>query len=200
MPARRDSFSRVSKLSCESCGANLEPSHLACPFCKAPTPYAREQHAQEEHARQQQNVAEAVAKQRYDAASRANAQTELDRLARQSVVWSGVGVLFCCFPIPALVALVLVYRARALAREQGFVFPAQATIGLVLSVMTLLSTVGFYVFSALSPTPPRYVTPTTPALSAIPTAPRPAPTHVAPHHAPSAPPSIAPVPTAPKPH
>jgi len=52
-------------------------------------------------------------------------------------------------PIPALVALILVYRARLLAREKGFVFPTQATIGLVLGVMTLLTSGGFYVFAGV---------------------------------------------------
>ena len=136
-------------MTCGTCGAGLDPSNLACPFCKAPTPFAQQQNAQGERERQAREAAELVARQRNDVFARANAQTELDRLAHQSVVWSGIGILFCFLPIPALVALILVYRARLLAREKGFVFPTQATIGLVLGVMTLLTSGGFYVFAGV---------------------------------------------------
>jgi hypothetical protein len=186
----------VGKLSCESCGANLDPSHVACPFCNAPTPYARERHRQEERARQQQSATEATAKQRYDAASRSNAQMELDRLARQSVVWAAIGVVFCWLPIPTIVSLILVWRARSLARANGFVFPTMATVGLVLSVTSLFSTVGLYVIGATSHPTSSSVTPSSSATSpAHPSA----PVHIPPHH-PAAEPSAAPAPTpSPKP-
>ena len=136
--------------NCESCGARIEPGHLTCPFCGTITPFGARQHEQDEAARRAREVADAVAAQRSDARGRALAETELARLGRLSLVWSAVGFVLCCLPVPSLVSLVLAYRARVVARERGFVFPAQATIGLLLSAVTLLLSTSFYVFAGVS--------------------------------------------------
>jgi hypothetical protein len=136
--------------TCESCGARIEPSHLACPYCRAITPFGLARRAQDEHARWAQEAAAVVAAQRSDAQSRALAQTELDRIGRLSVIWSVVGFVFCCLPVPSIVSLVLAVRARLVAREKGFVVPAQATIGLLLSLVTMLLSGSFYTFAGVS--------------------------------------------------
>ena len=136
--------------TCESCGARIEPAHLTCPFCNAITPFGLRQREQDDYARLSRDAAEVHAAQGRDFQARGVAQIQLEALGRQSVIWSVVGVVLCCFPVPSLVALVLAYRARVVAREKGFVFPAQATIGLLLSIVTLLMSASFYAFAGVS--------------------------------------------------
>ena len=136
--------------TCESCGARIEPSHLTCPYCSAVTPFGVQRREHDEYARRVNEANAAAAAQQSAFHGRAVAQGEVERIAHQSMIWSVVGFVLCCLPVPSLVSLVLAYRAYAVSRAKGFVFPAQATVGLLLSVVTLLSSASFYVFAGVT--------------------------------------------------
>jgi hypothetical protein len=67
----------------------------------------------------------------------ARAQAALDDNARLAFKWAIAGLVLCCIPIPAIVALVMAVRTQAAAKRHDNVVPGRATAALVISVATL---------------------------------------------------------------
>jgi hypothetical protein len=88
----------------------------------------------EEHIRAE---AEAAALEAHLEHDQARAQAALDENARLALKWSLAGLVLCCIPIPAIVALVLAMRTQAAAKRHDDVVPGRATAALVISVATL---------------------------------------------------------------
>lgn len=128
--------------SCSSCGSSLSPGDLACPFCKVVTRAGleRQQHAERERVDQAHYAAQAVAQQR------AVAEAQVATTAKHALIWSVVGLVFCCLPLPSLIAAVLAFRARAAAKTAHVAAPVQTTIAIVLSCLSALSFVVLVVF------------------------------------------------------
>jgi hypothetical protein len=89
----------------------------------------------EEHIRAEAEAAAIEAHLEYDDA---RAQAALDDNARLAFKWAMAGLVLCCIPIPAVVALVLAIRTQKAAKQHGNVVPGRATAALVISVATLM--------------------------------------------------------------
>jgi len=124
-------------MSCENCGATIDPSILACPFCQASTPaaaVARRRREQEAEARAQ---AAAATQQQIAAAARAR----LESTATQALGWSIAGLVVCCLPL-AIIGIVQGLRARAMATAAQAPLPGKATVGLGLGVLATVTSIG----------------------------------------------------------
>jgi hypothetical protein len=79
----------------------------------------------------------------------AEQKAALEKTARQALIWSVAGLVFCCTLLPSVVGLVLSLRARRLAQQSSLVLPTSATLALLLSGLGLLLGVVTLVFGAL---------------------------------------------------
>lgn len=116
-------------VSCPRCGANLDPSALACPYCRTQTAYGK-QHAEHQTALQYHA---AQAEQARAAHERGQRQAALAKKAQQALLWSIGGTLICCFPA-AIVGLVMGLNVKSAAKREGVVAPGASTVAVVLGV------------------------------------------------------------------
>lgn len=114
-------------VTCPRCGANIDPSAIACPYCRTQTPYGAQQAAHQ-------------AAHQYHAARAEQVQRETERQARRRAIetkskhalyWSLGGALTCCFPA-AIIGVVMGLNAKSLAKQQGDVAPGASTVAVVL--------------------------------------------------------------------
>lgn len=123
-------------MNCQRCGAQLDPTALVCPFCQLTTPagVAAQQIQQQQMAYRAQAEAQSAAfRQRVEA-------YEAERLGKQSLLWAGAGILFCCFPL-GTVAIVQASRSSSTAKSLNAAVPQSARIGLVLGIVSVLMSV-----------------------------------------------------------
>lgn len=114
-------------VSCPRCGANIDPSALACPYCKTQTLYGRQQ--QEQHAAYQYQAAQVA--QHQQAAERHQRQQALEKMAKHALFWSLGGLLVCCLP-GAIVGIVMGLSVKSAAKRDGVTPPSMSTIAVVL--------------------------------------------------------------------
>ena len=131
-------------MSCQSCGAVLDPAALSCPYCQAPTPAAAIAHQREMQAAEAHAQREAAARWQAEAAARARLET----VAKQSVLWSVVGVFLCCLPL-GVVGIVQGVRARGLAAEARVAVPASAQAGLWVGILSCVMSIVFLTWASV---------------------------------------------------
>jgi hypothetical protein len=132
-------------MNCQECGAVLDPSALACPYCRAPTPVAARARDEEQR------------RASYEAAQHAYAaeherRVGLDRLERaaSTSLWTSLGsIILCCVPVLQAVSIAMYLRARSTAKALGVPVPAKATAGLAVSLATLLGGGAFMTWAFL---------------------------------------------------
>lgn len=115
-------------VSCPRCGAHIDPTALACPYCQTQTVYGRQQ--AERHAAYQQHAAQAEQAQRLH--DRAQRQQALAKKGQHAMFWSLGGTFTCCFPA-ALVGLVMGLNVKSAAKRENIVPPSTATVAVVLA-------------------------------------------------------------------
>lgn len=128
---------------CERCGANLDPTVLACPYCQMTTRAGV--------AAQERQSQAAYAQATWMAANQAQAQ-EVERrrihgLATQSLVWSIVGTVLFCFPV-GIIGIVQGSRARSAAVARSLPIPGAATIGLWLGIASSITSIGLVTWAS----------------------------------------------------
>ncbi len=123
--------------TCPRCGATIDPSALACPYCQTQTAYGKA-HA-EQQAAYQYHAAQAYDAQR--AAERHARQQTLTKKAQHALFASLGATLTCCLPF-AFVGLVMGLNVKKAARQEGMVAPASATAAVALGVFALASFAG----------------------------------------------------------
>jgi hypothetical protein len=114
-------------VTCPRCGANIDPSALACPYCNTQTHYGR-QHAEQQAAYQYHAAQTDQARQ---ASERHARQQALTKKAQHAMFWSLAGTLTCCFP-GAIVGLVMGLNVKSAAKKEGMVAPGTSTVAVVL--------------------------------------------------------------------
>jgi hypothetical protein len=114
-------------VTCPRCGANIDPSALACPYCFTQTHYGR-QHSEQQAAYQYQA---AQADQAQRAAERHARQQALSKKGQHAMFWSLAGTLTCCFP-GAVVGLVMGLNVKSAAKKEGMIPPGTSTVAVVL--------------------------------------------------------------------
>jgi hypothetical protein len=120
--------------TCPQCGASVAPSEPACRYCGTLSPEGNSR-LREEQIRAQAEAAAIEAHLEHD---QARAAAALDDNARLAFKWAIAGLVLCCVPIPAIVALVIAIRTQTAAKRHDNVVPGRATAALVISVATLL--------------------------------------------------------------
>jgi hypothetical protein len=115
----------------------IDPLALACPYCKFTTPQgvAAHQHQQAQQHHQQQWAAHA----NYVQASAANAR--MKSTSTQALIFGILGILMFCTPL-GIVGVIQGFRARSMAREARTPLPGTGTAGLILSVISLVTSIG----------------------------------------------------------
>ncbi len=134
---------------CTHCGAAIDPLALACPYCKMTTPAGvlarqREEHERKSHA-QWHAHAQAQAQQQDQVVT----QRRLDSAATHALLWSIAGTVICCAPL-GIVAIVLGARARSIASSRNMPIPVKATVGLILGMVSTVSSIGFFVYAIVA--------------------------------------------------
>jgi hypothetical protein len=132
-------------MTCERCGAVIDPGALACPYCGAPTAaaaVARQREADEARARAQWNAAE-------DHRRAVAARGRIEATATQSVIWGVLGAALCCLPL-GVIGVVQGVRARGLAAETKQPPPPRAMVGLVLGALSVFTSIGFVVWALVN--------------------------------------------------
>jgi hypothetical protein len=124
--------------TCPQCGASVAPSEPACRYCGTLSPEGNSR-LREEQIRAQAEAAAIEAHLEHD---QARAAAALDDNARLAFKWAIAGLVLCCVPIPAIVALVIAIRTQTAAKRHDNVVPGRATAALVISVATLCLSVG----------------------------------------------------------
>jgi hypothetical protein len=119
-------------VSCPRCGANIDPSAPACPYCQTQTLYGKQQ--AERHAAYQYQAAQADHAQK--AADRQVRQQALSKKAKHAMWWSLAGTVTCCFPL-AIIGLVMGLNVKGVAKREGAVAPGTATVAVVLGFFAL---------------------------------------------------------------
>jgi F0F1-type ATP synthase membrane subunit c/vacuolar-type H+-ATPase subunit K len=114
-------------VTCPRCGANIDPSALACPYCNQQTHYGR-QHAEQQAA---YHYHAAQSDQARLAAERQARQQALTKKAQHAMFWSLAGALTCCFP-GAIVGLIMGLNVKGAAKKEGMVAPGTSTVAVVL--------------------------------------------------------------------
>lgn len=123
--------------TCAQCGAMIDPLALACPYCKFTTPQGVIAHRQQQaHA---QHQAQWAAHAHHVQTSVAGAR--MKSTATQSLVFGILGLILFCTPL-GIVGILQWFRARGMAREAHAKIPTVATAGLVLSIVSLVTSVG----------------------------------------------------------
>jgi hypothetical protein len=120
--------------TCPQCGASVAPTEPACRYCGTLSPEGTSL-LREEHIRAEAEAAAIEAHLEHD---HARAQAALDENARLALKWAIAGLVLCCVPVPAIVALVMAVRTQKAARLNDSVVPGRATAALVISAATLL--------------------------------------------------------------
>lgn len=128
-------------VNCPRCGAAIDPSALACPYCQTQTLYGR-QH-QERQAAHQYHAAQA--QQAQQVAERQSRQQALTKKGQSAMFWSMAATLTCCFPA-AIVGLVMGLNVKGAAKKEGAIAPATATVAVVLGCSAIAM---FFVVVAL---------------------------------------------------
>jgi len=128
-------------VDCPRCGAGIDPSALACPYCQTQTLYGRQQ--QERQQAHQYHAAQA--QQSQQAAERQSRQQALTKRGQAAMFWSIAGTLACCFPA-AIVGMVMGFNVKGAAKREGAIAPATSTVAVVLGCCSILMCV---VFTAL---------------------------------------------------
>jgi F0F1-type ATP synthase membrane subunit c/vacuolar-type H+-ATPase subunit K len=128
-------------VNCPRCGAAIDPSALACPYCQTQTLYGR-QH-QERQAAHQYHAAQA--QQVQQAAERQSRQQALTKKGQAAMFWSIAATLTCCFPA-AIVGLVMGFNVKSAAKQEGAIAPATSTVAVVLGCCAIAL---FFVMVAL---------------------------------------------------
>lgn len=132
-------------MKCEHCGAILVSHAMECSFCRAPTAAGVRAREQAEYEERNRAVLASAATQQQTVA----AQNRLQATVTQSMWWSIIGLVICCLPV-ALVGFVQGLRARGLAKSLGVPLPGGALIGLVLSSVGGLCSIGFATWVIIS--------------------------------------------------
>lgn len=114
-------------IRCASCGASLEDKAAQCQYCGSvvatvsePSPTERETWAKEAH-----------------------------KTGRYALIWSLVGLAFCCALIPSAVGLMQALRSRNQAQKAQIALPATTVAALAISSCWALLFLGFAIFFAL---------------------------------------------------
>jgi hypothetical protein len=120
-------------ITCQRCGATLDASATACPYCHTQTQYGRElgahQAAYQYHAAQAEQA-------RREAEHRAH-QEAVKKKSGQALIWSIVGLVTCCSPL-AIVGLVMGLNVKSAAKKVAVLPPGSSTAAVVLGVCSLL--------------------------------------------------------------
>jgi zinc-ribbon domain len=128
--ADRGSYLGRLMVSCPRCGANIDPSALACPYCQTQTAYGK-QHAEQQAA---YRYHAAQAEQARAAHERGQRHAALAKKAQHALLWSIGGTLVCCFPA-AIVGLVMGLNVKSAAKRDGVVAPGTSTVAVVMGVV-----------------------------------------------------------------
>lgn len=120
-------------VSCPRCGANIDPSALACPYCQIQTAYGRQQ--AERYAAHQQHAAQTEQAQR--AHERGQRQAALGKKGQHAMIWSLAGMFTCCFPA-GIVGLVMGLNVKSAAKRENMVAPGASTVAVVVGCFSLL--------------------------------------------------------------
>lgn len=119
-------------VSCPRCGAHVDTSALACPYCQTQTAHGRYQAERAAAYREQADAAERARR----AEEREARQRALSKKGQHSLFWSLGGALTCCLPA-GLVGFVLALNVKSAAKRENFVAPITSTVALVLGVASL---------------------------------------------------------------
>lgn len=118
---------------CAQCGAMIDPLLHECPYCRFTTPTgvaARTYQAQQaQWAAQAQYVQSAAARVRTTSTG------------GQALLFGILGIVLFCLPL-GIVGIVQGFRARGMARALQMPIPGTATVGLVLSILSLFTSIG----------------------------------------------------------
>lgn len=132
-------------MKCQQCGALLDPSAIACPYCNAPTPAAAVARAQQEQKAQARAQWEAAAQYQQNVATTAR----MTAAGKQSVLFGALGVVICCAPL-SIAGLVQAVRSRSLAASIHQPAPTNAKVGLALNLLAIVASVSFYTWAFVS--------------------------------------------------
>jgi hypothetical protein len=129
-------------MKCAACGAQLGPVEVACSFCGVVTPFGLQQQQLLQHQAAQAHAFHAHREHEQTQRKQHEASVALKRGADAALFW-GIGGLVGCFCfIPSVVAIVLGFRSRTMARRYNLVIPTNATLGLVLGAVGILGGAG----------------------------------------------------------
>jgi hypothetical protein len=130
-------------MECDGCGAALEPTDLACRYCRRATPFAAQHQAaaREREAKAAAEQAAGVARQQV------TAQSELQKASTRALVFALLGSLTCLLPVFSVLSVVSFFRARKIARQLSVDLPAKATLGGILSVFWIVTSPVFLVWA-----------------------------------------------------
>lgn len=122
---------------CGQCGAMIDPLSLACPYCKFTTPAGVAAHHQQRA--QAQHQAQWAAHASYVHTSVATAR--MKSTGTQALIFGILGIILFCTPL-GIVGLIQGVRARGMSRQANAPVPGTATAGLVLSIISLVTSIG----------------------------------------------------------
>lgn len=134
----------MPSVKCHHCGAVIDPDVVTCPFCKVTTAAGIAARRREEHDHKNRAAWDAHA----SAQEKAAWQLRVANVARQSLFFSLAGFVLCCLP-GGIAGVVQGLRARAIARKHNLTVPASATIGLVLGLVSLATSVSAFVYVSI---------------------------------------------------
>jgi hypothetical protein len=121
---------------CAQCGAMIDPLALACPYCRFTTPAGVAAHQQQQA--QAHHQAQWAAHANYVHTSVAAARTK--STSTQALVFGILGIVLFCTPL-GLVGVIQGVRARGMAREARMPVPGSGTAGLILSILSLVTSI-----------------------------------------------------------
>ena len=132
-------------MTCERCGAAIDPSLLACPYCKLTTPAGirareRDEHAARVHAEWQRGA---------ELEAGRAAKAVIERTATHALGWSIAGLALCCLPLGAIGVFQGV-RARSLATAQRTPMPVRATVGMWLGIVGSITSILVITWASVS--------------------------------------------------
>lgn len=131
---------------CVSCGADLPVTAARCPYCGTSTPYGKlEAVRRAEDAEEAERLEAEIFKEK-----REEARESLERTARHALLWSLGGLICCLVPVGAVVALVLGFRARTLAKKYDLVIPMASTLAIVLGGVGIAAFIAFGAMGVVS--------------------------------------------------
>jgi hypothetical protein len=78
---------------------------------------------------------------------KAKVEAQVKSAASNALVVSIIGLVICCIPVIAIVALVMGVRARGLARQHGVIPPGGAAAAIAISVVSLIAFAAGLTFS-----------------------------------------------------